>query len=302
MKKWLLYFLVAYFLESVVYAEKLDTHTLKHLQTLEEQKLSNTIAKPLFLATESLYDEYFGRASFVQELLSFKSSNILRDLPMGNIKINANSSDSESLNTNLQMGLKERLDKSFLGSGLELYASYTNNTSWQFLKSNPDKPVGVLTHNPQVYFNLPINKNYGDFNFKKFYFGYSYQMSNNLHTQSQENVNQLFAQATLGYGDIGDLLLKAWYYVPQEETSSSVSATSYGQFMLGWERYRHSLGITWYNRLKNSPNKGAFSLDYSMPFSKNFQLYFQYLGQYTKELYNFTLINDQIWARIVLVN
>lgn len=288
------------FFSSLV-AEALDKDTLEHVQTAEEQKLQNSI-KP-FIVNDSLYEEYFGRASFVQELLAFQSKELIKDVPGANINLNATTSDNQSFKTNLQMNVKEKLDDSFLGSGLNLYVAYATQTSLQFLRANPNHPVSVLTHNPQIYFNLPLNAYYGDFSLKRFYFGYSYQVTNNFYNQTQENTNQLFMQTTLGYGDIGDMFFKAWYYMPTHPNSSLVEKVDYGQFMLGWEKNRHSFGVTWYNQLKNDPTKGAFSLDYSLPLSSNFQLYFQYLGQYSRKLRDLYDVNleNQFWGRLVLV-
>lgn len=176
----------------------------------------------------------------------------------------------------------------------QLYAAYTSQSHWQAYNDDDSRPFRETNHQPELFVDFPIDKQYRGVTLNTLRFAINHQ-SNGRSGVISRSWNRLYAELLLStkYSQVN---FRSWFQVTDEEDNPDIQdflgnfqidgLRKIGKHQLHWKA-RHNL---------ESDGKGAFELGWSRRIGgrEDVRLYLQYFNGYGESLIDYNRKTERI--------
>ncbi|CAA0079199.1 Putative phospholipase A1 [BD1-7 clade bacterium] len=191
-----------------------------------------------------------------------------------------------------------------------LYVAYTNRSFWQAYNKGLSSPFRDTNHEPEIFYRLPLNIAFGDWEQNNLDFGFVHQ-SNGRSLPLSRSWNRVYLNWTTTLDD-WTFSFKPWYRLPERSKNDADDPRGddnpdIGDYMGHFEwltEYRfekHILTAMVRNNL-SSDNRGAIDLTWSYPLSNNVSWYAKWFYGYGETLLDYNHLNNTFGLGFAISN
>lgn len=218
------------------------------------------------------------------------------------------SADSfKNVEAKFQLSFKTKLWQDALGSDIDVWGAYTQQSYWQVYDQAASAPFRETDYQPEVWATLPLALGPDWLRLRMLNVGLVHQ-SNGQTVPLSRSWNRLYASVGLSSGDLS-MILKPWWRLPEDAADDdNPDISDYSGRMetqLFYPIGSHQLSLTWRNNLKfNSsvPNRSYWLLEWAFPLAGQLHGYVQAFDGYGDSLQSYNFKNRGVAVGVSLVN
>ncbi|RQW25507.1 phospholipase [Rhodobacteraceae bacterium CH30] len=216
------------------------------------------------------------------------------------------SQDYDRLETKIQLSFKTKLWQDILGSDVDLWGAYTQQSFWQSYDGRNSSPFRESDYQPELWATFPLNTGPDWLKLRMVNLGAVHQ-SNGETDPLSRSWNRLYASFGLSSGDLS-VVVKPWWRIP--ESASGDNNPDISDFVGRMETVAvypwqgNVFSLTWRNNLKfgsSTPNRSFFQFEWAFPISGNLHGYVQAFNGWGDSLQNYNFHNQGIGLGISLI-
>lgn len=186
-----------------------------------------------------------------------------------------------------QISAKTKAWQNIVGSDVDLWLAYTQQSNWQLYNSSGSAPFRNTDYEPEVILTLPINRDLLGMSWRMVNFGFSHQ-SNGRANPLSRSWNRLYARVGMERGNFM-LMARPWWRVL--EASSSDDNPDIGKYMGNGDVlavYRTGEHVvSALARYSFSGHRGGFEADWAFPISGPLKGYVRAFNGYGENLIDY---------------
>ncbi|AXK38298.1 phospholipase A [Crenobacter cavernae] len=201
----------------------------------------------------------------------------------------------------LQISLKTKVWQNVLGTPVDLWFGYTQQSHWQVYNKQWSAPFRETDYEPEAIATLPVDA--------KLPLGWRWRLaglglvhqSNGQTDPESRSWNRVYAMAGLENGPV-NVVGRVWYRLPESAVRDNnpdiVDYMGHGDLSVYYQRARHTLGAT--ARYNPGSGKGALQLDWTFPVAGRLKGYLQAFDGYGESLLDYNHHNRGIGVGLML--
>ncbi|WP_273429544.1 phospholipase A [Chitinibacter tainanensis] len=217
------------------------------------------------------------------------------------------SADSfKNLEAKFQLSFKTKFWEDMLGSPIDLWGAYTQQSYWQVYDQETSAPFRETDYQPEIWATLPLALGPDWLRLRMLNLGLVHQ-SNGQTLPLSRSWNRLYASVGLSSGDLS-VIIKPWWRLKEDPADDDNPAiTDYSgrmETLLTYPWGKHQFALTWRNNLKfNSsvPNRSYWLLEWAFPLAGQLHGYVQAFDGYGDSLQNYNFKNRGVALGVSLV-
>ena len=202
-----------------------------------------------------------------------------------------------------QLSLKIKLWEDILGTNMDLWATYTQLSLWQFYNTEFSSPFRETNYEPEILLNYRTDTDILGLMRNRFIqVGLNHQ-SNGRGEPLSRSWNRIVAN--FGFErDVFNLVLKTWARIPESEDKDDnrdiTSYLGYGEIWAGYIWKKWHLGLMFRNNFRFDENRSALQLEASFPLIEHLNGYVQYFTGYGESLIDYNHYTNRIGLGVVV--
>lgn len=213
----------------------------------------------------------------------------------------------KNIEAKFQLSFKTKLWEDALGSDIDLWAAYTQQSYWQVYDTENSSPFRETDYQPEVWATIPVQWGPQWLQLRMINLGLVHQ-SNGQTLPLSRSWNRAYASFGLTSGDLS-VIVKPWWRLPEDAADddnpdiSDYSGRLETLWVYPWRD--HLFSLTWRNNLKfasATPNRSYWQFEWAFPLAGSLHGYVQAFDGWGDSLQNYNFRNRGISAGISLVN
>ncbi len=205
-----------------------------------------------------------------------------------------------------QLSLKTKMMQNILGTDLDWWAAYTQQSFWQIYNAEDSRPFRETNYQPETFLTLPVKLGPDWFQLRMLNLGLVHQ-SNGQTDPLSRSWNRVYLTMGATSGGLS-LFVKPWWRVSENTaTDNNPDISDYagrievqGVYSFG----EHILSATLQNNLKfntSTPNRSNFQIEWAFPLVGELHGYVRGFGGYADSLQNYNFRNYGLGLGVSLV-
>ncbi|WP_373973726.1 phospholipase A [Chitinibacter sp. SCUT-21] len=206
-----------------------------------------------------------------------------------------------------QLSFKTKFWQDILGSDIDLWGAYTQQSYWQVYDVENSAPFRTTDYKPEMWATIPVDLGPDWLKLRMINLGFAHQ-SNGQSDPLSRSWNRLYASVGLTSGD-ASIIVKPWWRVTEKpEKDDNPDMEDYAGRMetlisVPWQD--HVFALTWRNNLRfNSsvPNRSSWQLEWAFPLLGRLHGYVQAFDGYGDSMHDYNFKNRGVALGVSLVN
>jgi phospholipase A1 len=213
----------------------------------------------------------------------------------------------KNVEAKFQLSFKTKLWEDALGSDIDLWGAYTQQSYWQVYDQAASAPFRETDYQPEVWATLPLALGPEWLRLRMLNVGLAHQ-SNGQTIPLSRSWNRLYASLGVSSGDFS-MIIKPWWRLPEDAADDdNPDISDYSGRMetqLFYPIGSHQLALTWRNNLKfnrSVPNRSYWLLEWAFPLAGQLHGYVQAFDGYGDSLQSYNFKNRGVAVGVSLVN
>ncbi|MCV2360071.1 phospholipase A [Paucibacter sp. TC2R-5] len=213
---------------------------------------------------------------------------------------------NKNLEAKFQLSLKTKMMQNILGSEIDWWAAYTQQSFWQVYNAEDSRPFRESNYQPETFVTMPLRLGSESFQLRMLNLGLVHQ-SNGQTDPLSRSWNRIYA--TLGATSGGlSLFVKPWWRVKEKaETDNNPDISDYAgriEVQAIYNFGEHIVSATLQNNLKfntSTPNRSNVQIEWAFPLFSELHGYVRGFAGYADSLQNYNFRNNGIGLGVSLV-
>jgi phospholipase A1 len=222
-----------------------------------------------------------------------------------NTAFGAGEADKE-VEAKFQLSLKTKMMQNILGSEIDWWAAYTQQSFWQIYNTEESRPFRETNYQPETFLTLPLRLGPEWLQLRMLNLGLVHQ-SNGQSDPLSRSWNRVYL--TLGATSGGlSLFVKPWWRVSEKSaTDNNPDITDYAgriELQAVYSFGQHIVSATLQNNLKfnsSTPNRSNAQLEWAFPLVGELHGYLRGFGGHADSLQNYNFRNYGLGLGVSLV-
>ena len=180
--------------------------------------------------------------------------------------------------------------------------AYTNLSFWQAYNTDSSSPFRETVHEPELFLVLENNWKFLGFENRLIQLGINHQ-SNGQSGSSSRSWNRIYADFIFERKNYY-LSFRPWIRIGELDEDDNPDIETYmghGEFRAMYAGSKHKLSVMLRNNFQ-SPNYGAFEIDWSFPMSRRAKWFVQYFNGYGESLIDYNAPVNRLGIGIALTD
>ncbi|WP_051074701.1 phospholipase A [Mariprofundus ferrooxydans] len=186
-----------------------------------------------------------------------------------------------------QLSFKTKLLQNAIGSPVDLWFAYTQQSNWQLYNSARSSPIRETDYAPELILTLPMDIKLLGMHWKMLNAGFMHQ-SNGRSGAYSRSWNRIYLQAGLERGNFL-LMLRPWYRLPEalnkDDNPDIRQFMGSGDIRATWIGNEYALSAL--GRYSFQGRKGALKLNWVFPIKGRLKGYAEYFNGYGESLIDY---------------
>lgn len=186
-----------------------------------------------------------------------------------------------------QLSFKTKLWQEAMGSPIDLWFAYTQQSKWQLYNGTRSSPVRETDYAPELILSMPMDIKLPGLHWKMLNAGFIHE-SNGLSGVYSRSWNRAYLQAGLERGDFL-FMFRPWYRLPagvgKNDNPDIRQFMGSGDIQVSWIGREHALSAL--ARYSFQGRKGAYKLNWAFPITGNLKGYAEYFNGYGHSLIDY---------------
>jgi phospholipase A1 len=216
------------------------------------------------------------------------------------------SSSYQHTEVKFQVSLKTKLWQDILGSPLDLWAAYTQQSFWQLYDAGDSRPFRETDYQPEAWLTLPLNVGPQSLQWRMLNLGMVHQ-SNGQSDPLSRSWNRVYANFGFTSGELS-MFVKPWWRIPESPSSdNNPDIADYAGRIELQAVYPYRANVftaTLRNNLKsgsNPPNRTSLQASWAFPLFGDLHGYVQAYSGWADSLQNYNFRNAGMGVGVSLV-
>jgi phospholipase A1 len=213
----------------------------------------------------------------------------------------------DRLEAKFQLSLKTKMMQDILGSQIDLWAAYTQQSFWQIYNAEDSRPFRETNYSPEAFFTMPVTLGPEWLQLRMLNLGLIHQ-SNGQSDPLSRSWNRVYATLGLTSGNLS-LFIKPWWRLSEKvATDNNPDITDFAgriELQTVYSFGQHVLSATLQNNLKfkhaNTPNRSNVQIEWAFPLVGGLHGYVRGFGGWADSLQNYNFRNAGIGLGVSLV-
>lgn len=206
-----------------------------------------------------------------------------------------------------QLSLKTKMMQDILGSQIDLWAAYTQQSFWQIYNAEDSRPFRETNYQPEAFFTVPVTMGPEWLQLRMLNLGLVHQ-SNGQSDPLSRSWNRIYATLGLTSGKMS-LFVKPWWRVSEKGAAdNNPDITDFAgriELQAVYTVGQHVFSATLQNNLKfnhaNTPNRSNGQIEWAFPLVGGLHGYVRGFGGWADSLQNYNFRNAGIGLGVSLV-
>lgn len=215
--------------------------------------------------------------------------------------------DTQHTEIKFQISLKTKVAENLLGTQIDWWAAYSQQSFWQAYASNNSSPFRETDYMPETWITVPMKVGPAGFRLEMLNVGFVHQ-SNGQTNPLSRSWNRIYALLGFSSGNLA-VVVRPWWRVPESaETDNNPDILDYvgrmeAKAFYAWKGNVVSLSLRNNLRLRgNTPNRTSVAADWSFPIKNHLHGYVQAFSGWGDSLQNYNFHNCGIGAGVSIVS
>ena len=213
-------------------------------------------------------------------------------------------SNVEKTEVKFQLSVKFKLWQDILGSDMDLWFGYTQQSFWQLYNTAESSPFRESNYEPELLVNYRTDFCILGMKCRMIALGFNHQ-SNGRSQPLSRSWNRIVGR--FGFEkDNFTLILKTWYRIPESSEKDDNPDTDdyfgYGEVVGYYFWDKHRFGAMLRNNLQFHDNRGALQLEWSFPLIERVGGYIQYFTGYGESLLDYNHSINRIGIGFMIID
>lgn len=212
----------------------------------------------------------------------------------------------QNLEAKFQLSFKTKMLENILGSPIDLWGAYTQQSYWQIYNDKESRPFRETNYQPEAFLTMPLRLGQDSLQLRMLNLGFAHQ-SNGQTDPLSRSWNRVYATLAATSGDLS-LFIKPWWRVSEKyETDNNPDISDYAgriELQAVYSFNRHVLSATLLNNLKfnsSTPNRSNVQIEWAFPLAGELHGYVRGFAGYGDSLQNYNFRNSGIGLGVSLV-
>ncbi|MCV2368642.1 phospholipase A [Roseateles oligotrophus] len=214
--------------------------------------------------------------------------------------------NNKNLEAKFQLSLKTKIWQDILGSPIDLWAAYTQQSYWQIYNAQESRPFRETNYQPEAFLTVPLRLGPDWLQMRMLNLGLSHQ-SNGQSDPLSRSWNRVYATLGLTSGNLS-LFVKPWWRVSENVAiDNNPDINDYAgriELQAVYSFGQHVLSATLQNNLKfnsSTPNRSNAQIEWAVPLIGDLHGYVRGFAGFGDSLQNYNFRNSGIGLGVSLV-
>jgi phospholipase A1 len=214
--------------------------------------------------------------------------------------------NNQHMEAKFQLSFKTKMMQNILGSQIDLWAAYTQQSFWQIYNDQESRPFRETNYQPEAFLTMPVRLGPQWLQLRMLNLGLVHQ-SNGQTDPLSRSWNRVYATLGATSGDLS-LFIKPWWRLSEKNaTDNNPDITDYAgriELQAVYDFGGHVLSATLQNNLKfntSTPNRSNAQIEWAFPLAGELHGYVRAFGGYADSLQNYNFRNYGLGLGVSLV-